>query len=148
MLNQATHTHAGARRPGRTVVGVALVALLLGGVFASCTYTPQAVHNVPFSYTFGPQQVWLNNEPALGAAGGTVALCVDSSTQLSVVAGPWSEFFFELEFDGSVQHSGNWPRFVPWVTSPVGPGCGTLHVQPYSMHFGIPDSIDITVTKA
>ena len=131
-----------ARRSIPLVVAVLLVAL------AGCSSAPQNVLQVPFTYTFGQQTILSDTGPLLIYAGGSVVMCTDTHGPLDVVAGPWGSHFFELDFDGVTYQSGEWPRDVPWTTPAVGPGCGTLEVQPFTTTIQAPTSVVVTVTKA
>jgi hypothetical protein len=103
---------------------------------------------VPGSYTFGPTTLFLTSGVTPGPAGGTIVVCVDSRTALSVAAGFWSPNEFRLTFDGVEQYSGSVNRDDPWITTPVGPGCGTLRVTPITFQISIPDTLTVTVSKA
>ena len=125
-----------------------LVAVLLLAV--GCSSSPQAVLRVPpgGAYTFGPQLMVNGGELKYGWAGGTVTVCAEEELALSIEVSGWSEVNVWLSLGGVTQGADNWWTTAPYVTTPVGPGCGTLSVQPYTLHFELPPSLTVSVTEA
>jgi hypothetical protein len=130
----------------RTALCFAVLLVLLAG----CAQTPQAVLQVPpgGSYTFGPRLMLNGNTLQYGWAGGTVAVCAAEELTMRIEVSGWSEVGLWLTFDGASQGANNWWTTSSFVTTPVGPGCGTLSVQPYTTHFDMPSSLTVTVTRA
>lgn len=130
------------RRSSKTFAVAAVIAL--GGLFAGCGGTPQSVLTVPGSYTFGQQVILGPSGPFLGPPGGTVIVCVDSTSALNVDTS-WSAGI-SLTFDGVSQYSPG--TGYSWTSAPVGPGCGTLGAFASSSAMGSLTSLTVTVTKA
>jgi hypothetical protein len=131
-----------ARRNTKTFAAVAVIAL--GGVLAGCGPAPQSVLTVPGTYTFGQQVILGPSGPFLGPPGGTVIVCVDSTSALKVDTS-WSAGI-SLTFDGVSQYSPG--TNYSWTSAPVGPGCGTLGAFASSSAMGSLTSLTVTVTKA
>ena len=117
MLTRATKCQFRVRRkPPRTFVGVAIVALLLSVLLASCADGPQAVLNVPGSYTavLGPRIDYPN-----GAPSAAVLMCVDEETAVRISGAG----------DGILGLTWAGEQYVDTgflITPVLSPGCGLL----------------------
>lgn len=132
-----------ASRRTRRLAAAALLAAT-GFLTAACGGAPQAILNVPGTYTFGQPVVLGPNGPFLAPPGGTVVVCVGEETALKVDTS-WSAGV-SVTFDGVAQYSPG--TGYSWTSDPVGPGCGTLSAHASSSAGGTLTSLTVTVTAA
>jgi hypothetical protein len=135
---------APATRPRRRarILAAALAVALTGGLLGACTapnpYIPQAVLNVPGSYT---ANLW---DPVIGGASATVLLCLDtpSAVELEVPGGG----SIKLEWAGATYggNNGGGP-FTGYTTPVIQPGCGILNFGVDCCH--VDHYLTVTATK-
>ena len=135
------------RRPRGTFAVLLVAVLAAAGLLGSCTSTPQAVLNVPGSYTADFTASILNPS---GTPSATVVMCLD---QASAVRLDFSQGAgYKLDWDGAVYSN---YYGLPYLTATVSvtlpvlqPGCGTLSFGLTPSSSGQPRPWNLTVTAS
>lgn len=119
----------------RTVLGVALAAVLLGGLFAGCTSTPRAVVDVPFNYVADLWQPTLDDPSGAGSA--TVLMCLDEPSSVFLETGEGGEGavgHISVEWAGSRYTAPSTGDPITYTTPVLSAGCGLLSFGPDCCH--------------
>ncbi len=143
----SSEPHLNGQRSRMRPAAIVAATLLTCGLVAGCAgipmAVPQAVLQVPGSYTF-------SRSAEYEVPGGTVIVCYSGGSSL-VISRSYASYgsLSWTPFDGSTQTAASWTDADSYVdTFPLQPGCGTLRVSLY--HDGgdrFPSTITVTVTE-
>jgi hypothetical protein len=135
---------AAARRRRTTTAG--LVTLVLAAVLTACSAVPQAVLNVPFSYTADMCQYPLQGGTSMDGGTGclpsaSVAVCLDQASALHVST---SADTIRLVWNGTT-YPGPSAVVRDFTTPVLQPGCGQVQ---FAYLFHLRHYATVTVEKA
>jgi hypothetical protein len=130
----------------RRTTAAGLLTLLLTAILAGCSAVPQAVLNVPFSYTADMCQYPLQGGTSMDGGAGclpsaSVVVCLDQASALHVST---SADAIRLDWNGTTYPDPS--ATVRDFTTPVlQPGCGQVH---FAYLFHLRHYATVTVQKA